>query len=55
MSWWNPVNGDEPPNDLRITDTTTTLMDVTPNLVSRQTFAYDDSVPFNNRSRRLRI
>jgi RHS repeat-associated protein len=50
VSWWNPVNGDEPPNDLRETDTTTTLTDVTPNLVSRQTFAYDDSVPFNNRS-----
>lgn len=50
VSWWNPVNGGEPPNDLRMTDTTTTLTDVTPNLVSRQTFAYDDSVPFNNRS-----
>jgi RHS repeat-associated protein len=48
VSWWNPVNGDEPPNDLRETDTTTTLTDVTPNLVSRQTFGYDDSVPFNN-------
>jgi RHS repeat-associated protein len=50
VGWWNPVNGDEPPNDLRVTDTTTTLTDVTPNLVSRQTFAYDDSVPFNNRT-----
>jgi RHS repeat-associated protein len=50
VSWWNPANGDEPPNDLRVTDTTTTLTDLTPNLVSRQTFGYDDSVPFNNRS-----
>jgi len=49
VSWW-PGNGDEPPNDQRITETTTTLTDVTPNLVSRQTFGYDDSVPFNNRS-----
>src|SRR6185369_11675889 len=49
VSWW-PGNGDEPPNDLRVTETITTLTDVIPNLVSRQTFGYDDSVPFNNRS-----
>jgi len=40
----------EPPNDPRITDTTSTLADVTPNLVSKQTFGYDDSLPYNNRN-----
>ena len=51
VSWWsNPGNPSEPPNDPRVTDTTSTLADVTPNLVSKQTFGYDDGVPYNNRN-----
>ncbi|MGH9930407.1 MAG: hypothetical protein ACREA9_14445 [Pyrinomonadaceae bacterium] len=56
VSWWVPCGacgspGDtEPANDPRVTETATTLTDVTPNLVSKQTFAYDDSVPYNNRN-----
>jgi len=38
------------PNNPRISDTTTTLKDVTPNLVSRQTFGYDDTLPYNNQN-----
>jgi len=48
--WWNPGDASEPPNDPRVTDTTSTLADVTPNLVSKQTFGYDDSLPYNNRN-----
>jgi RHS repeat-associated protein len=38
------------PNNPRISAKTTTLTDVSPNLISQQTYAYDDSVPYNNRS-----
>jgi RHS repeat-associated protein len=48
--WWNPGDATEPPNDPRVSDTTTTLADVSPNLVSKQTFGYDDTVPYNNRN-----
>jgi YD repeat-containing protein len=48
--WWNPGDASEPPNDPRVTETTSTLADVTPNLVSKQTFGYDDSLPYNNRN-----
>ena len=48
--WWSPGDASEPANDLRITDTTMTVADVTPNLVSKQTFGYDDTVPFNNQN-----
>ncbi len=51
VSWWySPGDVSEPPNDPRVTDTTSTLADVSPNLVSKHTFGYDDSVPFNNRN-----
>ena len=38
------------PNNPRITETTTTVKDVNPNLISKQIFGYDDTVPYNNRS-----
>jgi YD repeat-containing protein len=38
VSWWS--GGHEPANDPRVTDTTTTLTDVSPNLVSKKTFSY---------------
>jgi hypothetical protein len=46
--WWSPGDATEPPNDPRVTDTTSTLADVTPNLISKKTFGYDDSFPYNN-------
>lgn len=48
VSWWTGNPDVAPPNDPRISETTTTLADT--NQVSKQTFSYDDSVPFNNRS-----
>jgi RHS repeat-associated protein len=51
VNWWSiPGDPSEPPNDARVSDTTTTLTDVSPNLVSKQTFGYDDAVPYNNRN-----
>jgi YD repeat-containing protein len=50
VSWWTGSSTSAPPNDPRISDTTTTLEPGGANLVSRQTFSYDDSVPYNNRS-----
>jgi RHS repeat-associated protein len=51
ISWsWTQCCTDEPPNDPRVTDTTTTLADVSPNLVSKRVFGFDDSVPYNNRN-----
>lgn len=41
VTWWtNPGDPSEPPNDVRATDSTTTLADVTPNLVTKKTFNY---------------
>lgn len=48
VSWWTGGADQEPPNDPRLIETTTTLMDT--NQVSKQTFGYDDSVPFNNQN-----
>jgi YD repeat-containing protein len=48
VSWWTGGADQEPPNDPRLIETDTTLMDT--NQVSKQTFGYDDSVPFNNRN-----
>ena len=48
VSWWSGSSDLAPPNDPRLTETTNTLVDT--NQVSKQTFSYDDSVPFNNRS-----
>jgi YD repeat-containing protein len=57
VSWWAPhasthgldINK-EPPNDPRVTEIVSTLEPSASNLVSKQAFAYDDSVPFNNRN-----
>ena len=57
ISWWaahaaafglDP--GKEPPNDPRVTQITSTVEPAAANLVSKQTFGYDDTVPFNNRN-----
>jgi hypothetical protein len=45
-AWQGPRGPDEPPNDTRLTDATATLADVTPNLVAKQEYSYDQ---FNNR------
>src|SRR5882724_5868287 len=51
VSWWsNPGAADEPPNDPRVADTTSSISDVTPNLISKKLFGYDDSVAFNNQN-----
>jgi RHS repeat-associated protein len=48
VSWWGGGAATAPPNDTRPTDVITTLSDT--NQVSKQTFGYDDSVPFNNQN-----
>jgi len=45
VSWWTGSSAAEPPNDPRLTETTTTLVDT--NQVSKQTFGYDG---YNNRN-----
>jgi len=46
VSAWNTLI----PNNPRIAESTSTLADVGPSLVSRQSYSYDDSVPYNNKS-----
>lgn len=48
VSWWTGAADSAPANDPRLSDTTTTLVDT--NQVAKQTFSYDDSVPYNNQS-----
>lgn len=48
VSWWAGGSSTEPPNDVRLAETVTTLADT--NQVSKQTFGYDDTVPFNNQN-----
>jgi hypothetical protein len=48
VSWWGGSADSAPPNDPRTTETSTTLEPGGANLVSKQTFAYDDTLPFNN-------
>src|SRR5688572_27113527 len=48
VSWWGGLADDAPRNDPRVADITTTLVDT--NQVLKQTFSYDGTVPFNNRS-----
>ena len=47
IPWWTLGSDLEPPNDPRVAQTVMTLADVTPNLVSKQTYAYDQ---YNNRT-----
>ena len=46
--WWGAGSDASPANDPRLSETRTTLVDT--NQVAKQTFSYDDTVPFNNRS-----
>jgi YD repeat-containing protein len=48
VSWWTGGVTTAPPNDVRIAETITTLADT--NQISKQTFGYDDTVPFNNQN-----
>src|SRR4030095_1715701 len=48
VSWWTGGADLAPANDPRLSETTNTLVDT--NQVSKQTFSYDDTVPFNNRA-----
>lgn len=48
VTWWTGTADQEPPNDSRLTETVTTLLDT--NQVSKQTFGYDDTVPYNNQN-----
>jgi RHS repeat-associated protein len=45
VTWWTDISEKAPPNDPRIKRTITTLTDVTPNLVSKAEYDYDD---YNN-------
>lgn len=48
VGWWTGNPDLAPSNDPRVSESTFTLVDT--NQVSKKTFSYDDSVPFNNRS-----
>jgi len=48
VDWWTGGAATAPPNDVRIAETVTTLADT--NQLSKQTFGYDDTVPFNNQN-----
>jgi RHS repeat-associated protein len=48
VNWWTGTADQEPPNDPRVTEMVTTLLDT--NQVSKQTFGYDDTVPYNNQN-----
>jgi len=50
VSWWGGTSDTAPPNDPRTTETVTTLEPATANLVSKLTFGFDDTVPFNNQN-----
>ena len=50
VSWWGGTSDAAPPNDPRTTETVTTLEPTTANHVSKQTFGFDDTVPFNNQN-----
>jgi RHS repeat-associated protein len=50
VSWWGGTSDTAPPNDPRTIEIITTLEPATANLVSKQTFGFDDAVPFNNQN-----
>ncbi|MDX6501039.1 MAG: hypothetical protein QOG23_4299 [Blastocatellia bacterium] len=50
VSWWTGTAETAPPNDVRLTETTTTIEPASTNLVSKRIFGYDDFVSFNNQS-----
>ena len=50
VSWWGGTSDTAPPNDPRTIETITTLEPAGANLVSKQTFGYDDYYPFNNQN-----
>jgi hypothetical protein len=50
VSWWSGTSDTAPSNDPRLTETITTIEPGGANLVSKKTFGYDDTVPFNNQN-----
>ena len=50
VSWWTGTPDTAPPNDPRVNETDATLEPLGANLVSKRTFSYDNSVPYNNQS-----
>lgn len=50
VSWWGGTSDTAAPYDPRTIETVTTLEPATANLVSKQTFGFDDTVPFNNQN-----
>jgi RHS repeat-associated protein len=50
VTWWGGTSDAAPANDPRVVETTMTIEPAGANLVSKQTFGYDDAVPFNNRN-----
>jgi RHS repeat-associated protein len=50
VSWWTGSAETAPPNDPRVTETINTIEPASANLVSKQTFGYDDTVPYNNQN-----
>jgi YD repeat-containing protein len=50
VSWWGGSSDTAPPNDPRTTESVTTIEPSAANLVTKQTFGFDDAVPFNNQN-----
>ncbi|MEK6280648.1 MAG: RHS repeat-associated core domain-containing protein [Acidobacteriota bacterium] len=50
VSWWTGASDAAPPNDARLIESVTTIEPGGANRVSKQTFGFDDSVPFNNQN-----
>ncbi len=50
VGWWGGTSETAPPNDPRLIETVTSIEPSAANLVSKQTFGFDDAVPFNNQN-----
>lgn len=50
VEWWAGSADDAPANDPRISQSVKTVEPAGANLISQETYAYDDTVPYNNRT-----
>ncbi len=50
VGWWTGTAETAPPNDSRLIETVTNIEPGGANLVSKQSFGFDDSVPYNNQN-----
>ncbi len=50
VSWWTGTAETAPPNDPRLIETTTTIEPGGANRIAKQTFGFDDAVPYNNQN-----